>query len=66
MYPFKLLIINLDDVNEQFNDFYIKLEGCVNRHAPLKKLTPKEIKLQQKPWISNDLNKMIKTKNKLF
>ena len=27
----------LDDVNEQFSDFYFKLEGCVERHAPLKK-----------------------------
>ena len=57
---------NLEDVNKQFQDFYFKLEGCVDRHAPLKKLTPKEIKLKQKPWIDKDLNKMIKIKNKLF
>ena len=31
-------------VNEQFGDFFFKLEGCVNRHAPYKKLTPKEIR----------------------
>ena len=36
------------DVNEKFNDFYFKLEGCVERHAPLKKLTPKEINLKTK------------------
>ena len=23
------------DVNEKFNDFYFKLEACVERHAPL-------------------------------
>ena len=57
---------NLIDVNDQFNDFYYKLEGCVNRHAPFKKLTPKEVKLHQKPWISSRLIKMIKIKNKLF
>ena len=56
----------LNDVNEQFSDFYFKLEGCVERHAPLKKLTLKEIKLKQKPWITSDLCKMIKIKNKLF
>ena len=56
----------LDDVNDQFQDFYFKLQGCVDRHAPLKKLTPKEIKLEQKPWITNELLKMIKIKNKLF
>ena len=42
------------------------MEGCVERHAPLKKLTPKEIKLKQKPWITSELIKMIKIKNKLF
>ena len=56
----------LDDVDDQFQDFYLKLQGCVDRHAPLKKLTPREIKLEQKPWISKELIKMIKIKNKLF
>ena len=54
------------DVNEKFNDFYFKLEGCVERHAPLKKLTPKEIILENKPWITSELNKMIRIRNKLF
>ena len=54
------------DVNDQFQDFYFKLEGCVERHTPLRKLTPKEIKLKQKPWITSELVKMIKIKNKLF
>ena len=57
---------DLEDVNEQFQDFYFKLQGCVDRHAPLKKLTPKEIKLNKKPWINKELNKMINIKNKLF
>ena len=54
-------ITDVEDVNDQFSDFYYKLEGCVERHAPLKKLKPKEIKLKQKPWISADLNKNDKT-----
>ena len=54
------------NVNDQFNDFYFKIEGCVDRHAPYKKLTPKEVKLNDKPWISNELIKMINIKNKLF
>ena len=70
MYLFRILIIiTLTDqftLNDQFNDFYLKLEGCADRHAPYKKLTPKEVKLDQKPWISSDIIKMIKTKNKLF
>ena len=55
-----------NDVNKQFADFFFKLEGCVNRHAPLKKLTSKESKLSQKPWISSNILKMITIKNKLF
>ena len=57
---------NLEDVNDQFKDFYLRLNGCTERHAPLKKLTPKEVKLKHKPWISGEINKMIKIKNKLF
>ena len=31
---------NRSKVNELFIDFHSKLEGCVNRHAPIKKLSP--------------------------
>ena len=57
---------SLNDVNDQFKDFYLRLEGCVERHAPLKKLSTKELKLEQKPWITPDLKKMIRIRNKLF
>ena len=30
--------VEFDNVDDQFNDFYFKLEGCVDRHAPLKKI----------------------------
>ena len=49
-----------------FNDFYWSLEGYVNRHAPIKNLKPKEIKMKANPWITPELCHMIKTKNKLF
>ena len=57
--------VEFDDVNHQFNDLYFKLAGCVERHAPIKKLSTKEVKLRHKPWISNELIKMIKIRNKL-
>ena len=57
---------NFVDVNNQFKDFYLRLEGCAERHAPLKKLTPKEGKFKYKPWITADVDKMIKLKNTLF
>ena len=65
MFQFKTSL-EFDHVNDQFNDFYFKLEGCVDRHAPLKKLNPKETKLMTKPWNSNELIKMINVRNKLF
>ena len=32
---------NYSKVNELFIDFHSKLEGCVDRHAPIKKPSPK-------------------------
>ena len=55
-----------DNVNDQFNDFYWKIEGCVERHAPVKELSTKEIKMKNKPWISSNITKLIKYRNKLF
>ena len=55
-----------DNVNESFKDFYYKLEGSVDRHAPFKKLTPKEINIKNKPWLSAEILKMIKVRNKTF
>ena len=56
----------LDNPTDLFNDFFWRLEGCVNRHAPIKKLNHKEIKLKNKPWITPEISNMIKVKNKLF
>ena len=54
------------NVNDLFKDFYTKLEASVDRHAPLKKLTPKEITIKSKPWLSTEILKMIKFRNKIF
>ena len=42
----------LQDTNEIFNDFLWRLEGCVDRHAPITKLNKKHINKTCKPWIS--------------
>ena len=52
-----------DNINHQFNDYW-RLDECVNRHAPIKKLSPGELK--SKPWITDNIAKMIKFTNKLF
>ena len=48
------------DTNYKFNDFYWGLEGCIDRHAPLKKLNKKQMNKLSKPWINNSILKMIK------
>ena len=55
-----------DNVNDSFKDFYTKLEASADRRAPLKKLTPKEITIKSKPWLSTEILKMIKFRNKIF
>ena len=55
-----------DDVNAQFQLFYDKLQACVNTHVPLKKVSQKKFDLDLKPWITPDLQKMIRIKNLFF
>ena len=54
-----------DDPNDCYSDFIFRLEGCVNRHAPLKKLNVKEKKMSHKPWITNEILKHISKEIKL-
>ena len=54
------------NVQDLFNDFYVKLDGCVNRHAPLKTSSPKEIKAKFKHWVSGKILKMIKIRDKAY
>ena len=57
---------NYADVNDQFNDFYMRLDACVDRHAPLKKLKFDEMKTRSKPWITPPIIKLIRERDKLF
>ena len=40
-----------DNVHDSFSDFYTKLDGSVNRHAPFKKHSPKEIKNKKQTMV---------------
>ena len=42
------------------------LNDLVNKHAPLKKLTTKDIKFRDKPWISNEIKKMMHIRDKVL
>ena len=57
---------NEQDINTLFNKFISKFLYVTNFHAPLKKMTRKQIKLKNNPWLTKGILKSIKTKKKLY
>ena len=55
-----------DDPCILMDDMFWRLEGCADREGPIEKLKPKEIKLKLKPWITPDIQKLIKVRDRLF
>ena len=53
-------------VNDVFQSFFDHVNSIVDKHAPLRKVTKKEIKSLSKPWITAGLKKFIKVKDKLY
>ena len=47
------------NVNDKFDRFLADLNDLVRKHAPLKKLTKKYIKLRNKPWINSRIQKLM-------
>ena len=57
---------NQENGNDSYNDFIWSLKGYIDRHAPLKKLNKREIKLKNKPWVTTLILKKIKHRNEIF
>ena len=57
---------SVTDVNFLTCDFVWKLDGSAERTAPIEKLSPKQIKLKLKSWITDDIKKLIKIRDNLF
>ena len=57
---------NTDDPNIRFTELTLKYEACVKRHMPLKKMSIKERQIRDKPWMTKEILKKIKIRNKLF
>ena len=53
-------------IDQKFTAFHNHLHKCINKFAPLRKISRKEFKARQKPWISNSLQNSIDYKNHLF
>ena len=54
------------DVNISLDLFLNDIENVLDKHAPLVKLTNKEFKQRQKPWVNKYILKAIETKNKIL
>ena len=58
--------INNETVNKQFDNLYDIFSKTVCKHAPLRKASRKEKRLQTKPWLTTGLLNSIKYKNNLY
>ena len=55
-----------DDPNLLTYDLVSKLDACAERHAPTQKLNLKEVKFALKPWITPEIQNLIRVRNRLF
>ena len=55
-----------NDANLLAHDLNWRLDGCVQRHAPLKKLNKKEVKRRLNPWMTSKIMKLIGIRDRLF
>ena len=58
--------VNPTNFNNLFNDFINIIKSIIDFHAPLKKLSLKQLKLKLKLWITQGLLISIKHKQQLY
>ena len=54
------------DINAKFNRFLSILDELVETHAPLKKLTKRDVKFRNKPWINGKMQKMTHIRDRIL
>lgn len=64
--PFIDILNSTNDIDTSFDTFHNYFMDILNKHAPYKNLSKKEIKLKQKPWLTKGILKSISTKNKYY
>ena len=55
-----------DCLNTDTKRFITETNKIIDKHAPLRKITNKEIKERMKPWITKGIRRSIKQRNRLF
>ena len=60
--------LNTDDqtVDHKFDKFLSNLNQLVEKHCPKKKLNKSSLKLRSKPWINNQIQQMMRIRDRLF
>ena len=53
-------------IDFKFDQFYLSLSSYVDRHAPVKKMTKKDLQLHSIPWITPKIYHLIKYHEKLL
>ena len=69
----ELHLINWDDIVNDKNDanisftlFIGKIDSLLNEMAPIRKVTKKEIRLEQRPWITKGIYKSMQERDRLL
>ena len=55
-------VICSNNINTICNDYHQKFLNVINKHAPYKEITRKDMKWRSKPWITRGIQKSIKEK----
>ena len=61
----EILEIGKEDPNISFQRYYSTINNLIDKYMPLKKMSMKEIKQQQKPWITAEILKSINQRDKM-
>ena len=59
------LNLHLNDPNIAFSGFQNSIDQLVGKYLPLRKMTKKEVKRKQKPWINNEVLSLIHQREKV-
>ena len=54
------------NINKSFSRFYKNINRLINKHAPLKDVSKRRLKLLTKPWLTKGIRRSIRVKNNLF
>ena len=50
----------------KFDTFVGELNSLTHKHAPIKEISRKELKLIEKPWINSKIRKMMRIRDKIL